>query len=117
LLGSLFAITACKATDTKNEVAAIIVNPTTESRAELLRIITTALSDAKVTLADDALTKSSVLTIEQKPLRNLDNKPLLGRNLGTPIQFHLLISNGQCVLEKQSNHKRWVLKKTDCTAK
>lgn len=115
------ALTACKATtpvpyesSLQGNVPAIIVNPTAESRAELHQAVSNMLSGADVTLADEALTNSSVLTIERKRIGSLESPPLSGRDLGTPERFHLLLTGTGCVLVHESDESTVSLTETDC---
>lgn len=98
----------------QGSVPAIIVNPTATSRAELQRAVSEMLSGTKVLLADDALTNSSVLTIEHRRIGSLDQPPLSGRDLGAPQRFHLLLTGTGCVLVHESDHAAMPLPKTHC---
>lgn len=114
------ALTACKATPAPDEASlrgdrpAIIVNPTPASRAELQRVVRDMLFGAEVMLADDALTKSSTLTVERKHTRSLENPPLSGRDLGEPERFRLLTTGTECVLVHEPDKARYELIETDC---
>ena len=117
------ALAACKTTapvpnetSLQGNVPAVIVNPTPESRAELQRAVSEMLSGADVMLADDALTQSSILTIERRHAGSLDNPPLSGRDLGTPERFHLLLTGTGCVLVHESDESTVALTETDCMA-
>ena len=115
------ALAACKTTapvpyetSLQGNVPAVIVNPTPESRAELQRAVSEMLSGGDVMLADDALTQSSVLTIERRRAGSLDNPPLSGRDLGSPERFHLLLTGTGCVLVHESDEATVPLTETDC---
>jgi len=95
-------LSACAAAQT--EVAARIDHPTPESRAELARAVSAALN-APVTLADDALTRDSMLILE---------KPRMGRDLGRPEGFQLVKSGKDCVLVHEATGKRTKLASTTC---
>ena len=101
-------------TSLQGNVPAVIVNPTPESRAELQRAVSEMLSGADVLLADDALTQSSILTIEHRRTGSLDNPPLSGRDLGSPERFHLLLTGTGCVLVHESDEATVSLPETDC---
>ncbi len=111
---TLFAITGCKTTPPQEDLAAVIANPTPQSRAELLRVLTKAVNGAPVTIADDALTEKSLLIIEHRSPRDLKNRPLKGRNLSRPKQFRLVLAGKDCLLVDQSDGKRWALSSTSC---
>jgi hypothetical protein len=109
---------ACKNSRSGEAVPARITEPTAETRAELARLVSTALHDATVVLADNALTDNSQLIIERRQFRDQNNNPVMGRNLNPgPIEhFRLLLKNGLCVLVQQSTGNRWTLEKTHCIA-
>ena len=110
----LIAVSACKADPPPPDQPARIVDATSESRAELKLTVSRALNGADVTLADDALTSSSVLIVAPKVYRDAQGDPINGRELRKPIQFELLKQGGQCVLELRSSGKRWPLPATTC---
>jgi hypothetical protein len=97
-------------------VPARIVEPSAESRAELKATVDAALHGVDVTLADDALVHSSVLNIGPKLVRDAQNNPIMGRDLGRPIQFALLRVGDTCVLELRATGERWTLSHTTCVA-
>jgi hypothetical protein len=86
------------------DVPARISAPTPLSRAELARAVSAALS-APVTLADDALTRDSVLVVEKRST---------GRDLGRPERFQVLKRGNECVLVHEATGKRTTLASTTC---
>ena len=106
--GTLLLVTACKTGAVRTEVPAILVDPTTASRAELRQIVGSLLGGRTVTIADDALTTQSILVIEPKYLT--------GRDLGKPDQFRLLLSGSDCVLVHLGSDARSKLSKANCAA-
>ncbi len=114
--GSVLLLTACEAFSAQPDIAAVIVHPTAASRAELSRAVSLALQGAPVTLADDALTRDSLLIIEPRHPRDANGLPLNGRERGKPEQFRLVKSGARCVLIHYSTGKRRVLKSTACEA-
>jgi hypothetical protein len=96
------------------EVPAVIVRPTAASRAALARAVSAALDGVKVTLADDALTRESVLVLEHTPRRDPYGRPLSGRDLGMPERFQLLKRGDQCVLVHERTGRRTTLLATSC---
>lgn len=121
ILSAALLAGACKATPPNGDQPllhgdqpALIVNPTAESRAELKRVVSDMLFGAEVMLAADALTESSVLIVERKKIRSLQNPPLSGRDLGHPERFQLLTTGTECVLIHETNHARYELLETDC---
>ncbi len=118
--GSVFAgialvMAGCQSLVSGEDIAARITNPTDHSRAALQNTINELLN-THVALADDALTDSSVLTIEQHPPRNMQNLPAQGRNMGTPLQFALVLNGSDCILIDQRDNLRYPLEKTTCAA-
>jgi len=115
IAGLLFATAGCQTLATDSDVAARITNPTDDSRKALQSAINDALG-ANVTLADDALTDSSVLTIERNPPRSMENLPAQGRNIDMPMQFRLVLDDGDCVLIYTADDSRRTLADTNCIA-
>jgi hypothetical protein len=107
---------ACKLNPAHLERPARIVEPTPESRAELERVVGDMLFGADVTLADDALTTSSVLIVERSRARSLDAPPLSGRDLGQPERFQLVTTGPGCALIHENDQARYELLETKCVA-
>ena len=97
-------LSAC-ASFAPEDVPAVIDKPTAESRAELAQAVSSALNGAPVRLADDALTRDSLLIIE---------KPHTGRDMDKPEHFRLLKSGMHCVLVHERTGKRTTLASTTC---
>jgi hypothetical protein len=97
------------------DVPAQIVSPTAESRAALRRAVSEALRGAPVTLADDALTRTSSLVIEPAWPRDAGGRLLGGREYGLPERFRLVLSGGRCVLVHEGNGERLTLEATSCS--
>ena len=117
ILGTLlwFILTGCQTVDTDLDRPARIVNADADSRAALQAAVNEALG-TEVLLAEDALTGTSLLTIERWPTGTMDNPVPEGRRLDKPIQFRLVINDSDCVLIDQRNESRHVLENTDCVA-
>jgi hypothetical protein len=107
---------ACASSAAQVERPAVIVNPTAQSRAELLSAVRKALNGAPLTLADDALTKESLLIIEPARPRDGNGHLLNGREVRMPERFELRTRNSQCVLVRERTQQRWILRKTRCVA-
>jgi hypothetical protein len=116
LAGLALLAAACKTNSVHEERPALIVNPSAESRAELHRVVGDMLFDAEVTLADDALTDSSILIVERDRPRSLDNPPLSGRDLGQPERFQLVTTGKRCLLIHDSDTARHELLEAECVA-
>ena len=106
---------ACTGHATAEDVPARLLAPTEASRAELQRIVNQALH-TNVRLAPDALTKSSVLSIERSPPAGIGKQPAQGRNMDAPIQFRLVMNGKVCALIDQRTTKRYVLEEAYCVA-
>ena len=113
MVGLVFALVGCQTLATDGDVAARITKPTDASRAALQNAVNQAL-DANVTLASDALTDTSVLTIERNPPRSMENLPAQGRNMDRPMQFRLVRNGGDCILIYTYDDSRRKLANTSC---
>ena len=105
---------ACKNVAPDVDQAAVIVNPDAASRAVLQATVNAALH-TDVTLADDALTETSILVIEQKVPQSIEGSPAQGRTMEMPIQFRLVANGSECILIDQRDMTRTVLPDTACS--
>jgi hypothetical protein len=108
-------LAACQTVATADDRPARIVEPDAASRAALQRAVNDAL-DTQVTLADDALTDSSLLIIERNPPKRMDSPPAQGRIMEAPIQFQLVTDGADCILVDRRDESRHVLEDTRCAA-
>jgi len=114
LAAAALTVAACGTVGAEDRPA-VIARPTDSSRAELLRVVTAAFDGRPVTLADDALTRDSVLTIERREPRDQQGRPVGGRVLEAPEQFRLVIvGKTRCELVRQSDQRRWRLEEATC---
>ena len=86
-------------------VAAVIVEPTPQSRAALLQAVTDALGQEPL-LADDAFTRESALIVERRHLE--------GRERALPDRFLLFKVAARCVLVYERTGQRSPLVDTRC---
>ena len=98
-------LSGCALSFAQSEVAAVIDKPTGESRAELAHAVSSALDGASVRLAEDALTRDSLLIIE---------RPHTGRDVDKPEHFRLLKVGEQCTLVHERTGRRTTLASTTC---
>ena len=91
-----------------------IVQPDANSRAELQETIARALESSHVALADDALTRTSILMIERTPARDPTGQRLSGRDYEKPEQFQLVLDGKRCTLIHQRTGERYPLRSTRC---
>ena len=117
LIAATLALTTlgCQTFGSNVDTPARIVNPDDASRAALQEAVNTAFG-TNVTLADDALTDSSLLTIERNPRPTMDNPNPQGRNMEMPFQLRLFINGTDCVLVDQRDNARYILANTSCEA-
>ncbi len=115
IAGVAITVVGCQTMATGEDMSARITNPTDHSRAALQNAVNDALN-TDVALADDALTDSSVLTIERHRPRSMQSPPAQGRNMDTPIQFRLVLNGSDCILIDQRDNSRHLLEKTTCAA-
>lgn len=115
VLGSSSLLTGCQTMATDYDRPARIVNPDDASRAALQQTVNAALH-SDVTLADNALTDSSLLSIEIAPTRTMQNPVPQGRIMSTPIQLRLVINGSDCILIDQRDRSRHYLEDTTCMA-
>ncbi|WP_346837339.1 hypothetical protein [Microbulbifer sp. SAOS-129_SWC] len=97
-------------------VPALLVAPTTAVRAQLQQVVSEALHGVPVTLADDALTRESLLLIERAQPRDAGGRLIQGRDPGAPAQFRLFLGGGNCYLQQLPSGQRWVLEGAECAA-
>jgi hypothetical protein len=104
----------CQTMNADADVPALIAAPDDASRAALRDTISGIFGGQKVPLADDALTKSSLLLIERNLRGSLDAPPATGRVLEEPIRFRLVKSGDECVLIDLRDESRHPLTDTTC---
>ncbi|NOX70544.1 MAG: hypothetical protein GXP15_15240 [Gammaproteobacteria bacterium] len=109
-------LAACSTSDLRTDVPALLTNPSEDTRLEIEQSVSAALDGAKITVAADALTQSSVLTIEQGKNRSIERPAEPGRNLGRPEHFQLMVDGPQCVLVHRRTGLHWILRQSECVA-
>lgn len=111
----LAALPGCGSNGIAPDIGAIRTSVTPESQAELEQVLTSATGNT-VTIAEDALTDGSFLTLERRRNQAIDRPPEPGRDLGMPLHFQLVIDGRQCFLVDQGSGLRWLLSSTTCEA-
>jgi hypothetical protein len=96
------------------DVPAVLTNPTAQTHAELVRVVSRAMNGAPVTIADSALTSGDVLIVERTIRRDAQGRELNGREAGRPEHFRLVKSGRRCVLVHERTGRRWTLKSATC---
>jgi hypothetical protein len=104
----------CQTMNAAADVPALIAAPDDASRAALRDTVSGIFGGQNVPLADDALTKSSLLLIERNVRGSLDAPPATGRVLEEPIRFRLVKSGDECVLVDLRDESRHPLADTTC---
>lgn len=107
-------VAGCASSDTSLDVAALRTNVDDRSTRELQGVVSSALDGVAVTIADDALTRESTLIIERGLRRSVGRSPELGRDLGRPNHFQLILDTRQCFLVHEETGLRWMLTDTQC---
>jgi hypothetical protein len=107
---------ACAVRPEPLRTPAVIVKPTAETGAELERVIRNAVGDVSVTLADDALTVSNMLSLEHARPRDPEGRLLNGRELTRPETFELFKHGSRCVLVRSRTGRKWTLHHVQCVA-
>jgi hypothetical protein len=110
-----FGVVGCQTVETGYDKPARITDPSNESRAALQQTVNAALN-TDVTLADDALTDSSLLIVERAMPQSMDGSPAQGRTMEMPYQFRLVINGDECILIDKRDESRHVLQDTSCIA-
>jgi hypothetical protein len=99
------------------EQPAVIAAHTAESRAELTSVVSTAFNGQPVTLADDALTRESVLTIERSTPPGPQGRAATGRTLEAPERLNLVLRGQRCFLVREADGREWELTQARCVPK
>jgi len=113
LAAATIAPTACS-TLSAQEQPAVIAAPTAQSRAELERVVSAAFNGQPVTLADDALTRESVLTIERRTPPGEQGRAATGRTLDAPARLNLVLRGSRCFLVSAADGREWELSEARC---
>ena len=113
LATAVLAPVAC-GTLAAQEQPAVISAPSPQSRAELARAVTAAMNGHPVTLADDALTRDSVLAIERRTPPGPQGRAATGRTLEAPAQLKLVLRGERCLLVRVADGREWQLDETPC---
>src|SRR5262245_26348563 len=113
LAAASMAPAAC-GTLSAQEQPAVISAPTAESRAELASVVSSAMNGQPVTLADDALTRESTLTIERRTPPGEQGRAATGRTVEEPVRFTLVVRDNGCALVRESDGRAFPLEGVRC---
>ena len=114
LLATAVLLPGACGTLSAQERPAVIAAPTAQSRAELVRVVSSAMNGQALTLADDALTRESVLTIERRTPPGPQGRAATGRTVDAPEQFRLLLRGTRCMLVHAASGREWELAEARC---
>lgn len=114
LIAGILLSTGCQTMNADADVAAVITAPDDASRAALQLALADSFGGLNVLIADDALTQSSLLTIELGPHRSINYPSPDGRIITDPFRFRLVKNGDECVLVDLRDDSRHVLAETDC---
>ena len=92
-----------------------IMDSTPAGSADIRQAVAAALGKNILT-ADDALTNSSVLIIERRVPRTMQDRVGNGRILDAPETFLLVLDGGKCVLVHRRTGDRYTLENARCHA-
>ena len=96
------------------EQPAVIAAHTAQSRAELARVASAAFNGQPVTLAEDALTRDSVLLLERTTPPGLQGRAATGRTLEVPARLNLVLRGMRCFLVREADGREWELREARC---
>jgi hypothetical protein len=114
LLAASMLVPAACGTLGSQEQPAVIATPTAASRAELTRVVSAAFNGQPVTLADDALTRESVLMIERSTPPGPQGRAATGRTLEVPERLNLVLRGTRCFLVREADGREWELNEARC---
>ena len=114
LLTTIILLSGCRGLGTNSDLPALITEPDDASRAALQSTLSGLFGGYEVTLADDALTRSSLLVLELGAQKTLSNLPAKGRIVTEPYRFRLVKNDDECALIDLRDGSRHVLADTTC---
>lgn len=115
-LSALVMLSAC-ASVAGQDGPAVLTAATTQTHAELVKVVSTALNVPTVTIAADALTSDSELIIERGIARDAGGRRLQGRELSQPEHFQLVSTGTRCVLVHRRTKAEYELSTARCRLK
>ena len=79
-----------------------------------MRVVTLAFNGAAVTLADDAFTRDSVLSVERRTPAGPQGQAATGRTLNAPARLRLVLDGARCELVREVDGRRFPLRDVAC---
>jgi hypothetical protein len=115
-IAALLLAASAAASEESQGSPAFLVRPKAETRHELAVAVVAELGGLPVTLADDALTRSSELALGRVALSDTEGHPAGGREPGRPELFRLFLIDRKCVLVHERTGHRTILSTAHCTS-
>lgn len=113
----LFMLSSCLGTQAAHPVAALLEQPSEESRRILEIAIGNLMNSQAVTLADNVFTTKSTVIIEANQPKDSSGKLLDGRDIRAADTFSLLTENGKCYVKHDQSGLIKLLGTISCRAK
>jgi hypothetical protein len=110
----LVMITGCRTLSGSPDQAALITQPDASSRAALQATLSDLFGGIEIRLADDALTRSSLLTLAVGAQSTLVEPAAGGRIVSEPYRFRLVLNGEDCILIDLRDDSRHRLADTTC---
>lgn len=110
------ALMGCQTFGGNSDVPALIIQPDEASRSALRSTLSEIFGGRDITLADDALTRTSMLVLEPTLRQKLDRRQSLGRVVTKPFIFRLVKHGDLCILVDLRDDKAYPLTDTRCVA-
>ena len=111
---TLLVVASCQVVTAEPDLPALIIQPNGASRAALQVTLSQLFGGQIVKLSDEALTRSSLLTLEPG-LQNINNSKIAnGRVLSGPYKFRLVKNSDACILIDMRDGSRHALANTTC---
>lgn len=114
----LLALTGCYCLDLSTEQStaakpALLTNHNQDNLEQIRLIVAEALGTQNIGLSQSIFKRSSLLVIDRKPIKSVDES-LLFSETDLPDHFILLKDSQGCVIEHKQSQRRWYLQTTDC---
>ena len=109
------ALLSCESLSPADDVPALMDSPTPASHGELVAIISKVLGQTPVMISHDALTRTSLLIIEQKRIQQLKSEQDGRQVFEARAQFRLVVNHSQCVLIYMRDNSRFELNEASCS--
>lgn len=110
----MLGIAACRPLAPEDAVPAVLVAPDPAVQAELIAALSAMLGPAAISIAPDALTRTSLLTLERPEPGGGSERRATGRSLETPERFRLVASRDGCFLVHETGVDRVELHRATC---